>query len=59
AQSNSSLSHSPQSTNTIIQNGTSSTNSSTTSSGTIQKRLHVSNIPFRFRDDDLKAMFCC
>ncbi|CAF4612697.1 unnamed protein product [Rotaria sp. Silwood1] len=57
AQSNSSLSHSPQSTSTMIQNGTSSTNGSTTSSGTIQKRLHVSNIPFRFRDDDLKAMF--
>ncbi|CAF3807589.1 unnamed protein product [Rotaria sordida] len=58
AQSNSSLSHSPQSTNTIIQNGTSSsTNGNTTLSGTIQKRLHVSNIPFRFRDDDLKAMF--
>ncbi|CAF0845586.1 unnamed protein product [Rotaria sordida] len=58
AQSNSSLSHSPQLTSTIIQNGTSSsTNGNTTLSGTIQKRLHVSNIPFRFRDDDLKAMF--
>lgn len=53
AQSNSSSSHSPQSTST---NGTSSTHASTTS-GTIQKRLHVSNIPFRFRDEDLKAMF--
>ncbi|CAF0910802.1 unnamed protein product, partial [Didymodactylos carnosus] len=34
--------------------------SSTTSSVSIsntQKRLHVSNIPFRFRDEDLKAMF--
>jgi hypothetical protein len=56
AQSNSSSSHSPQSTSTIISNSTSSTNASTTS-GAIQKRLHVSNIPFRFRDDDLKAMF--
>ncbi len=56
AQSNSSSSHSPQSTSTITSNGTSSTNGST-SSGAIQKRLHVSNIPFRFRDDDLKAMF--
>ncbi len=56
AQSNSSSSHSPQSTSTITSNGTSSTNGSTTSS-IIQKRLHVSNIPFRFRDEDLKAMF--
>ncbi|CAF2045101.1 unnamed protein product [Rotaria magnacalcarata] len=56
-QSNSSLSQSPQLTNTIIQNGTSSTTGSTTSSGSVQKRLHVSNIPFRFRDEDLKAMF--
>jgi RNA binding protein fox-1 len=56
AQSNSSSSHSPQSTSTITPNGTSSTSGSTTS-GTTQKRLHVSNIPFRFRDDDLKAMF--
>ncbi len=56
AQSNSSSSHSPQSTSTITSNGTSSTNASTTS-GAIQKRLHVSNIPFRFRDEDLKAMF--
>ncbi|UJR32857.1 hypothetical protein I4U23_020318 [Adineta vaga] len=56
AQSNSSLSHSPQSTSTITPNGTSSTTGSTTS-GTTQKRLHVSNIPFRFRDEDLKAMF--
>lgn len=55
AQSNSSSSHSPQSTSTITSNGTSS-NASTTS-GSIQKRLHVSNIPFRFRDEDLKAMF--
>jgi hypothetical protein len=55
-QSNSSSSHSPQSTSTITSNGTSSTHGSTTS-GTIQKRLHVSNIPFRFRDEDLKAMF--
>ncbi|CAF4724448.1 unnamed protein product [Rotaria socialis] len=56
-QSNSSLSQSPQLTNTIVQNGTSSTTGSTTSSGSVQKRLHVSNIPFRFRDEDLKAMF--
>ena len=56
-QSNSSLSHSPQSTNTITQTGISSTNGSTTSTAAIQKRLHVSNIPFRFRHDDLKAMF--
>lgn len=46
---------SPQSTNTITPNGSSSSSSSTTT--TTQKRLHVSNIPFRFRDDDLKAMF--
>jgi hypothetical protein len=56
AQSNSSSSQSPQSTSTITPNGTSSTTGSTTS-GATQKRLHVSNIPFRFRDDDLKAMF--
>ncbi|CAF0738050.1 unnamed protein product [Adineta ricciae] len=55
AQSNSSSSHSPQSTSTITPNG--STSSSTNGSNTAQKRLHVSNIPFRFRDDDLKAMF--
>jgi RNA recognition motif-containing protein len=54
-QSNSSTSHSPQSTSTITPNGSSS--SSTNSSTSTQKRLHVSNIPFRFRDDDLKAMF--
>lgn len=53
AQSNS---LSPQSTSTLTPNGTSSTNGSSGSGGT-QKRLHVSNIPFRFRDDDLKAMF--
>jgi RNA recognition motif-containing protein len=53
-QSNSSSSHSPQSTSTITPNGSSS---STNGSNTTQKRLHVSNIPFRFRDDDLKAMF--
>jgi len=53
-QSNSCSSHSPQSTSTITPNGSSS---STNSSNTTQKRLHVSNIPFRFRDDDLKAMF--
>ncbi|CAF1456438.1 unnamed protein product, partial [Adineta steineri] len=56
AQSNSSSSQSPQSTSTITPNGSSSTTGST-SSGATQKRLHVSNIPFRFRDDDLKAMF--
>ena len=56
-QSNSSSSHSPQSTSTTTPNGTLSTNGSSTSSGITQKRLHVSNIPFRFRDDDLKAMF--
>ncbi|CAF1328054.1 unnamed protein product [Adineta steineri] len=53
-QSNSSSSHSPQSTSTITPNGSSS---STNGSNSTQKRLHVSNIPFRFRDDDLKAMF--
>ena len=53
AQSNS---LSPQSTSTLTPNGTSSVNGSSASGGT-QKRLHVSNIPFRFRDDDLKAMF--
>ncbi|CAF1112494.1 unnamed protein product [Rotaria magnacalcarata] len=52
--SNSSSSHSPQSTSTITPNGSSS---STHSSNATHKRLHVSNIPFRFRDDDLKAMF--
>jgi hypothetical protein len=51
--SNSSSSHSPQSTSTITPNGS----TSTTASNSTQKRLHVSNIPFRFRDDDLKAMF--
>ncbi|CAF1474787.1 unnamed protein product [Adineta ricciae] len=56
AQSNSSSSYSPQSTSTVTPNGTSSTTGSTTSA-TTQKRLHVSNIPFRFRDEDLKAMF--
>jgi len=34
-----------------------------TSSPPVPKRLHVSNIPFRFRDPDLRAMFgvssCC
>ena len=50
--SNSSSSHSPQSTSTVTPNGTSSS-----TAGNTQKRLHVSNIPFRFRDDDLKAMF--
>lgn len=52
--SNSSSSYSPQSTSTITPNGSSS---STNSSNAAHKRLHVSNIPFRFRDDDLKAMF--
>ncbi|CAF2589907.1 unnamed protein product [Rotaria sp. Silwood2] len=59
-QSNSCSSHSPQSTSTITPNGSSSSSSSSSStnnSNTTQKRLHVSNIPFRFRDDDLKAMF--
>jgi len=28
-----------------------------TSSPPVPKRLHVSNIPFRFRDPDLRAMF--
>ncbi|CAF1252744.1 unnamed protein product [Rotaria sordida] len=56
-QSNSCSSHSPQSTSTITPNGSSSSSSSINSSNTTQKRLHVSNIPFRFRDDDLKAMF--
>jgi len=46
-------SNSPQSTSTITPSGSSSSSSSTSA----QKRLHVSNIPFRFRDDDLKAMF--
>ncbi|UJR14191.1 hypothetical protein I4U23_001184 [Adineta vaga] len=53
-QSNSSSSHSPQSTSTITPNGSTS---STNGSNSTQKRLHVSNIPFRFRDEDLKAMF--
>ena len=29
----------------------------TTTSVSVPKRLHVSNIPFRFRDPDLRAMF--
>ncbi|CAF3590551.1 unnamed protein product [Rotaria sp. Silwood1] len=58
-QSNSCSSHSPQSTSTVTPNGSSSSSSSSSihSSNTTHKRLHVSNIPFRFRDDDLKAMF--
>ena len=35
-----------------------STTSTTTTTTTIQpKRLHVSNIPFRFRDPDLRQLF--
>jgi len=48
---------SPQSTNTITPSGSSSSSSSSSSTMATQKRLHVSNIPFRFRDDDLRAMF--
>ena len=54
--SNSSSSHSPQSTSNVTPNGTSSSTASLPGNNT-QKRLHVSNIPFRFRDEDLKAMF--
>lgn len=39
----------------MLNNGDAST--STVNHESAPKRLHVSNIPFRFRDHDLKAMF--
>lgn len=36
---------------------TTTTSSTVTDSKNQPKRLHVSNIPFRFRDPDLRAMF--
>ncbi|VDN55653.1 unnamed protein product [Dracunculus medinensis] len=39
----------------VLNNGDAST--STVNHESAPKRLHVSNIPFRFRDHDLKAMF--
>jgi RNA binding protein fox-1 len=43
-----------QGTSTCTQN---TTDSSSGSGKNQPKRLHVSNIPFRFRDPDLRAMF--
>lgn len=40
-----------------IPTGTTTTSSTTADSKSQPKRLHVSNIPFRFRDPDLRAMF--
>ena len=43
---------------TILSSSTTTTTSSTTTTSTNQpKRLHVSNIPFRFRDPDLRQLF--
>ncbi|KAL7052759.1 hypothetical protein ACKWTF_004992 [Chironomus riparius] len=50
-------------TETVITTSSNSSNATNTSSSIISeaknqpKRLHVSNIPFRFRDPDLRAMF--
>lgn len=50
-------------TETAITTSSISSNATNTSSSIISeaknqpKRLHVSNIPFRFRDPDLRAMF--
>ncbi|CAF0830783.1 unnamed protein product [Didymodactylos carnosus] len=55
-QNNHSSSVTPPNTSTSSLSATSSSGTAANSSNT-QKRLHVSNIPFRFRDEDLKAMF--
>lgn len=48
----------PTQTATTESNDTNTTNTSQTDPTKNQpKRLHVSNIPFRFRDPDLRAMF--
>jgi len=50
-------------TETAITTSSNTSNATNTSSSIISeaknqpKRLHVSNIPFRFRDPDLRAMF--
>lgn len=42
---------------TATANGTSTTSTGTTTAPIQPKRLHVSNIPFRFRDPDLRSLF--
>lgn len=46
-----------QHTPTQQQQGTSATNSSDYDSSMQSKRLHVSNVPFRFREPDLRQLF--
>lgn len=46
-----------QSTSTVTTPLTSGSTSTLSDSKSQPKRLHVSNIPFRFRDPDLRAMF--
>lgn len=46
-----------QSTSTVSTPLTSGATSTLSDSKSQPKRLHVSNIPFRFRDPDLRAMF--
>jgi len=60
-QTNSTTSNSNESSLPPVSNSPSLTNPQTTATTSttppVPKRLHVSNIPFRFRDPDLRAMF--
>lgn len=57
SQSGSIVSSIAQSTSTVTTPLTSGAVSTLSDSKSQPKRLHVSNIPFRFRDPDLRAMF--
>lgn len=57
SQSGSIVSSIAQSTSTVTTPLTSGATSILSDSKSQPKRLHVSNIPFRFRDPDLRAMF--
>lgn len=45
------------SSSSCASSSSSSSETQITTATTTPKRLHVSNIPFRFRDPDLRAMF--
>ncbi|CAF0873547.1 unnamed protein product [Brachionus calyciflorus] len=55
--SSSDLAKNDDSTNLPTDLNNNTTTNTTTSTANQPKRLHVSNIPFRFRDPDLRAMF--
>lgn len=57
SQSGSIVSSIAQSTSTVTTPLTSGATATLSDSKSQPKRLHVSNIPFRFRDPDLRAMF--